>query len=512
LTRDKWTSLSPYQPATGRDPYGLQNTPAKEKQNLIKVELEGGHIMRHANLLEAFFPNPGESQAIIDALGDKYGTVDRPTAKGPNGRRGEHNLKRGWKGMPKPPVRAQDLNFKEDSIVAAFVPIMNSIIAELRRSDTRVAVDRQNFPIPTRDGGTLKPDIFLWGKGSPAFSSIESIPPSKTRSKINRELDAMCNGQMVEEEGALVDWPWCLIPIEVKTDLSRGGRENVLAHHQLGTYVREVLAAQENRRFVPSLILTECTVEFLLWDRAGVIASERLDYHTEALLFCHILVSLITWDDKNLGFDPNVFYRNKVLHIRTNESSEYVVEETLVRSYTIQSRGSTCWRVRKLDEQGAPYLIQDSWVEGGMAAEETILRRLEDIRVMGCLTAIATLVHMEEVEVDALGPGGSPDTVKCNRRVESLAPCDNLVHTRTVLRCDSRSCTQLLKFATQKELVGALHDVIKGMLTSGSITSRDHERLQGLQKCMIKLASCIATLFPGTYFFSLGHLKDHEAS
>ena len=95
LTRNKRTSLSPYQPATGRDPYGLQNTPAKEKRRLLKVELEGGRAMYDTTLLEAFFPNPTESQAILDALADKYGVVDRPTAKGLNGRRGRDNLKRG---------------------------------------------------------------------------------------------------------------------------------------------------------------------------------------------------------------------------------------------------------------------------------------------------------------------------------------------------------------------------------------------------------------------------------
>ena len=468
-------------------------------------------MMHNTNILESFFPNPGKSQAIIDALDDKYGVVDRPTAKGLNGRRREHNLKRGWKGMPKPPKKTGDPDFKEDAITAVLVPIMNSIIAELKRSDTRVAVDCQDLPIPTRDGGTLKPDIFLWGKGSPAFSPVDSTP-SKTQSKSNRELAAAGTGRVAEEEGAPVDWPWCLIPIEVKTDLSRGGRDNVHAHNQLGTYVREVLAAQENRRFVPSLILTECTIEFLLWDRAGVIASERLDYHTNALLFCHILASLVTWDDERLGFDTNMFYRDKELHIRTNESAVYVVEETLVRSYTIRSRGSTCWRVRKLDKQGALYLIQDSWVEGGMDAEEILLRRIEGIRVMGCLTAIASLVHMEEVEVEALGLGHSLDSVKRNRRDEGLAPFDNLVHTRTVLRCDSHGCTQLLKFATQKELVCALHDVVQGRLFSGSLPSRDQECLQGSQKCTIRLASCIGTSFPGTFFFSLGHPKDHEAS
>ena len=61
---------------------------------------------------------------------------------------------------------------KEKTIVEAFVPLLNHIIDTLGLSTTRVAVDRQNFTLPSRDEMTLAPDNFLWGKGSPAFPAL----------------------------------------------------------------------------------------------------------------------------------------------------------------------------------------------------------------------------------------------------------------------------------------------------------------------------------------------------
>ena len=461
-------SLSPYQPTTGLDSFGLQKALAGEKRKLMTKELVGCCTKPRPNLLDKFFPNPSESQPILDALGDKYGEVDRPTAKNPHGRRAKDHLKRGWKGRPKPPEGKEPPNYKENSIAAAFIPILNAIIAKLGRNDSRVAVDRQNVPILTRDGGALKPDIFLWGKGSSAFAPVDGTPSSRMGSKREVDTEVAHQGRGVSEDVTPIDWPWCVIPIEVKTDLERGGPENTVALNQLSTYVREVFTAQENRRFVPSLVLTECTVEFLVWDRAGVVASERLDYRTYALLFCHMLKCLVTWDDHQLGFDPNVFYCNEELHIQTREPAEYVIEETLVRSYTIRSRGSTCWRVRKLDAEGAPgtsYLIQDSWVKGGMRAENTILRRIEGVRphVADGIPAVLPLVHIEEVRIEIPGSIGRRDTVLHNRREDSPMDVVDPVHTRTVLRCRTRDCVPLADFVSLEELVGALHDAIKGM-------------------------------------------------
>ena len=111
LTIDKRMSLSPYQPTTGLDSFRLQKALAGEKWKLMTKEPEGCCTKPRPDSLKKFFPNPRESQPILDALGDKYGKVDRPTAKNPHGRRAKDHLKRGWKGMPKPPEGKEPPNY-----------------------------------------------------------------------------------------------------------------------------------------------------------------------------------------------------------------------------------------------------------------------------------------------------------------------------------------------------------------------------------------------------------------
>jgi len=381
---------------------------------------------------------------------------------------------------------------KEKEIVKAFVPFLNDLIHTLGLGATRVAVDRQNFQIRCRDSSSLAPDVFLWGKGSPAFPPINGIPPPLTERKKKRKRDAPhLQNDASEELPPGIEWPWCVIPIEVKTEESRGATGNKDTFCQLGTYVREVFSAQEHRRFVPSLALTECTVEFLLWDREGVLVSERIDYHDEQknnhILFCNMLAALVTWADPQLGFDPTVFYRQMEppsetgdfphLIIRVVESVtdsdgwhrkevEYAVEETLFRPYTLRGRGSTCWRVRKLKDgkPGGSYLILDSWVRGGKDAEHDILRQIQDGRGRGmddgtynCLLGVAPLVHIDNVEIP--GTTSYTDAVQNNRGGPRFGPDVDLVHTRTVLQYHG---VLLEHFADVKEVLIAFHDVIKG--------------------------------------------------
>ena len=58
---------------------------------LMMKELEGCTKPK-PNLPEKFFPNPDESQPILDAVGDKYGEVHRRAAKRPDGYRPEDHL------------------------------------------------------------------------------------------------------------------------------------------------------------------------------------------------------------------------------------------------------------------------------------------------------------------------------------------------------------------------------------------------------------------------------------
>ena len=280
---------STYLPATGNEPY-VSPKKAAAKREVVEAELKDfwrldGDLPPSSDntLLEKFFPRHFDLDAF--GLRDKFGDVQRQSAvrlkeSSKTGRR--KTMMRGWIDWPSEAPLPNKPKLREKEIVKAFVPFLNHIIDTLGLSTTRVAVDRQNCPLPSRDGNTLAPDVFLWGTGSPAFPSIDGIPSPVTETKKKRKRDAPDGDHdPLEEFPTSVEWPWCVIPIEIKTEKSRGATANKDAFVQLGTYVREVFAAQENRRFVPSLILTECTLEFLLWDRGGVVVSERIDYHNE---------------------------------------------------------------------------------------------------------------------------------------------------------------------------------------------------------------------------------------
>jgi Fungal protein kinase len=111
--------------------------------------------------------------------------------------------------------------------------------------------------------------------------------------------------------------------------------------------IREVLKAQAHRRFVPSLLFTQCTMEFFLWDRAGLTLSEPFDYHAEASRFCQIIATVVSWKYEELEFDTSIGFAHDGLHIRT-QSEVYIVETTIpvAQPYNIRSAGMTVWRAK----------------------------------------------------------------------------------------------------------------------------------------------------------------------
>ena len=104
---------------------------------------------------DTFFPDQGHGRRCLDAL-KRDGYHKRQSAVRPNLRR--ESIHSGWTHMPDVP--SKDGKLFEKEITAAFVPILNHIIATLKLSETRVAVDGQEFRIRTRDGGWLKPMCF----------------------------------------------------------------------------------------------------------------------------------------------------------------------------------------------------------------------------------------------------------------------------------------------------------------------------------------------------------------
>ncbi|KAF8490893.1 hypothetical protein JB92DRAFT_2835734 [Gautieria morchelliformis] len=222
---------------------------------------------------------------ILKSVAEFYGDTNGPPEKDANGVRGE-KLANGWTGLPM--HRGQRV-IQESDITEA-----------LGLSDRRVAIYRQTNPIPTFGRKSLKSDVFLW-KETPAFPVACGILAPRTPVANERNTLSEEDREAIYQE-SLVDRRWCVIPITMKTERIRksGGSQ---AMFQLASYVRQVFAAQAHRRFVPSLLFTEFTVEILLWDRAGVIFSEALDSHTKAAHFCHIIATIVSCTNDELGFD-----------------------------------------------------------------------------------------------------------------------------------------------------------------------------------------------------------------
>jgi Fungal protein kinase len=97
----------------------------------------------------------------------------------------------------------------------------------------------------------------------------------------------------------------------------------------------------------------ESTVEFFLWDRAGVTFSEPFDYHAEASCFCRIIATIVSWKDEELGFDTSAGFAHNTLHIWT-PSQSYVVEPTMIpaaQAYSIRNAGTTSWKARASNDK-----------------------------------------------------------------------------------------------------------------------------------------------------------------
>jgi hypothetical protein len=258
------------------NPFLVRPSKAAEKQDEMRLELEGSFDNPNPELWGTFFPGDDpacDGDKILQSLkaSGLYGNMARQSARASVNRssgkaaanrppgRGTGNrssikattsrssvratrrsaqgtrrrtLTHGWKDIPQHPKSNQN-SIKEKDITAALVPIINAIISLKGLSETRIAVDCQDHGIPTFDDNDLKPGVFLWGKGSPVFQSVDGIPPSSLRSSKDGKL---------MDNIHFIDWRWCVIPIEMKTERSRY-EDNDKAMFQLATYIREVFKA-----------------------------------------------------------------------------------------------------------------------------------------------------------------------------------------------------------------------------------------------------------------------------
>ncbi|KAF8530715.1 hypothetical protein JB92DRAFT_2825564 [Gautieria morchelliformis] len=462
---------STYFPIMGSRPYICAPVDRQTGQDQIAMRLElndrGLYGQPNKKLLSEFFPARPRGRGskphgdILASLQEFYGDTYRPSAR--RKRRGKRRiLTKGWKAIPKPP-EGYEGRVKDKDITDALMPILNGIISHQGLSGSRVVVDCRQRYMPTFSGYamTRHQRLFLWGAGSAAFPHTSGVPPSS----------ALGSKKMTKNE-SLVDWRWCVIPILIKSERTRGIEKNQSVV-QLAQDVREVFAAQPNRRYVPSLVFTETTLELFVWDRMGITFSEPLDYHAEAERFCDMIASIASWSDERLGFDTSEEFADGVVRILANDVT-YVVDAVrpVIQPYSIVNNGMTCWLARRQDESknDTTHLILDAWSDS-WEVDKKVMAKIEELRSEGQLQSPADLVSFDVVQRPPANSVKSKrrlvvDSIRANRGSNGmLGNTLNLEHSRLVWGWRGNDCVPLEKFTSMLELVCVLRDVAQELKT-----------------------------------------------
>ncbi|KAH6646842.1 hypothetical protein BKA67DRAFT_525584 [Truncatella angustata] len=203
-------------------------------------------------------------------------------------------------------------------------------------------------------------------------------------------------------------WSQILVPGELKSNLSADKPSE--AWLDLGRYAREVLAAQDNRRYV--LGFTICGSAMRLWefDRLGGIASDQFDVHKDALRFIRAILGFLWMSEEHLGFDPTIVTvgDKRYLEImRDGIQERLVIDRVMRRAPCIAGRATTCWKAHREGEARTPLVIKDSWQYTEREEEGELLQNATDKGVV----SIARYYHHETVQV-----AGKDDDIQLNVR------------------------------------------------------------------------------------------------
>ena len=214
----------------------------------------------------------------------------------------------GWRGWPK------DAN--QDGVLAWFAELSDKLAAfaeeqKLAPTDRRRPLAQPNQPI---QGSTGERKLDIGFVNNPDAGK-----------------DSRCH------------WSQILVPGELKNNPSADIASK--AWLDLGRYAREVLAAQDTRRFV--LGFTLCGSLMRVWEfgRLGGIASEQFDINKDGLQFVSTILGFLWMDEEQLGFDPTITIEagRRIIKIQRNGKTERLVLEKLMkRAPCISGRATTC--------------------------------------------------------------------------------------------------------------------------------------------------------------------------
>ncbi|KAH8733202.1 hypothetical protein GQ44DRAFT_669076 [Phaeosphaeriaceae sp. PMI808] len=203
-------------------------------------------------------------------------------------------------------------------------------------------------------------------------------------------------------------WSQILIPGELKSNPLADKASQ--AWIDLGRYAREVLAAQDSRRFVLSFTLCGSLMRLWTFDRLGGIASGQFDINKDGLQFISIILGFLWMNDEQLGFDPTIITVGDKRYIeieRDNGKERLVIDRVIRRARCVAGRATTCWKVYQEEDPNTPLVVKDSWQYPEREEEGKLLYEATEKRVKN----VARYFHHETVRV-----GGQDDDICANVR------------------------------------------------------------------------------------------------
>ncbi|KAH2786354.1 hypothetical protein KXW38_004759 [Aspergillus fumigatus] len=185
-------------------------------------------------------------------------------------------------------------------------------------------------------------------------------------------------------------WSHVLVLGELKSNPSADTASRTW--RDLGRYAREVLTAQDTRRF--ALGFTLCGPNMQLWefDRVGAIASSPFDINKNGLQFVSTMLD----------------GRRFIEIIRDGHSERLILDRLMKRAPCIAGRATTCWIAhREGDKSHAPLVIKDPWQYPEREEEGKLLAEPTEKGVVN----VARYYYHETVQV-----GGNLDDIRGNVR------------------------------------------------------------------------------------------------
>lgn len=238
-------------------------------------------------------------------------------------------------------------------------------------------------------------------------------------------------------------WSQILVPGELKSNPSADKASK--AWLDLGTYAREILAAQDTRRFVLGFTLCGSLMRIWEFDRLGAVASEQFDVNEDGLQFVSTILGFLWMSEEELGFDPTIMtaYDKRFIEIERDGSTErLIIDEVMQRARCIAGRATTCWKAHREGQPQTSLVIKDSWQYPERDEEGELLREATGQDVLN----VARYYYHETVQVHGANDdiqsnvrGGLDITTATNYRPERSMPPPSIIASETSRRGRSSS-------------------------------------------------------------------------